>query len=91
MVDDMVSTGHTLARAAQLLREAGAARVDAAVTHALFVGEALQAMRAAGVAEIWSTDSIAHPTNRIALAPLLAESLRDEGAEHAGTPGRALR
>ncbi len=90
IVDDMASTGRTLACAAQRLREAGAARVDAAVTHALFVGDAQEAMRAAGVAEIWSTDSIAHPTNRIALAPLLAEALRDDGAVHADTPGRAL-
>lgn len=80
LVDDMTSTGRTLATAAALLLAAGARRVDAAVTHALFVDDAEQAMRASGIAEIWSTDSIEHPTNRIALAPLLAGALR----EHAG-------
>ena len=89
LVDDMASTGRTLAQAARLLREAGAARVDAAVTHALFVGDAQEVMRAAGVAEIWSTDSIAHRTNRIALAPLLAGALRDDGAVRADTQDRA--
>ena len=72
LVDDMVSTGRTLAAAAALLRDAGAAAVDAAVTHALFVDDADEVMRAGGIREVWSTDSIAHPTNRIALAPLLA-------------------
>jgi len=72
LVDDMISTGRTLAAAAVALREAGAAAVDAAVTHALFVDDAEQVIRAGGIREIWSTDSIAHPTNRIALAPLLA-------------------
>ena len=72
LVDDVVSTGRTLAAAAVALRRAGAASVDAAVTHALFVDDAEQVMRASGIREIWSTDSIAHPTNRIALAPLLA-------------------
>jgi len=80
LIDDMTSTGRTLATAATLLLAAGAARVDAAVTHALFVGDAEQAMRASGIAEIWSTDSIEHPTNRIALAPLLAGALRPASA-----------
>ena len=77
LVDDIASTGRTLAQAARVAREAGARRVDAAVTHALFAGDAQQAMRAAGVQDIWSTDSIAHPTNRIGLAELLAGGLRD--------------
>ncbi|MCJ7799603.1 MAG: ribose-phosphate diphosphokinase, partial [Polaromonas sp.] len=35
LLDDMASSGHTVARAAQLLHVAGAASVDTAVTHAL--------------------------------------------------------
>jgi len=77
LVDDVASTGRTLAQAASQARHAGARRVDAAVTHALFVGDALQAMRAAGVEDIWSSDSIAHPSNRIGLAPLLIEALHN--------------
>jgi ribose-phosphate pyrophosphokinase len=76
LVDDVASTGRTLARAAQVARAAGAARVDVAVTHPLFVGDALEALAAAGVRNIWSTDSIAHPSNRIALAPTIAAALR---------------
>jgi ribose-phosphate pyrophosphokinase len=76
IVDDMASTGRTLARCAALVLHAGAASVDVAVTHALFVGDALEQLRSAGVREVWSTDAIPHETSRIRLAPLLARALR---------------
>lgn len=79
IVDDMASTGRTIAAAAAALRAAGASSVDVAVTHALFFDDAIETMHAAGVREIWSTDAISHPTNRIALAPLLAAAVRDAG------------
>ncbi|MEW5881541.1 MAG: ribose-phosphate diphosphokinase [Pseudomonadota bacterium] len=81
LIDDVASTGRTLARAAEAARAAGAARVDVAVTHALFVGDALVTLAGAGVREVWSTDSIAHPSNRIALAPTIAAALRGLGAQ----------
>jgi len=76
LLDDVASSGHTLARAAEQLLAAGAASVDVAVTHALFAGDALQVIRQAGVGRVWSSDSIAHPSNAMALAPLLAEAIR---------------
>lgn len=75
LLDDVASTGHTLARAADLLLAAGAASVDVAVTHALFAGDALQIIKQAGVGEIWSTDCIEHPSNAVSVAPLLAAAL----------------
>ena len=76
VVDDMISTGRTLAHAARTLRSAGAARVDVAATHALFAEDAARALRAAGVGHIWTTDSVRHRTNAIRLAGLLADALR---------------
>lgn len=76
LMDDVASSGHTLARAAEALLHAGAASVDVAVTHALFAGNALAVIRAAGVGEIWSTDCIAHESNAIAMAPVLGEALK---------------
>lgn len=76
LVDDIASTGHTLARCAALALDAGAASVDVAVTHALFAGDALEVIHAAGVHRVWSTDAIPHETNRIRIAPILAEALR---------------
>lgn len=75
LMDDVASSGHTVARAAEALLDAGAASVDVAITHALFAGDALAVIQAAGVGELWSTDCIAHDSNAIAMAPVLAEAL----------------
>ena len=75
LVDDMASTARTLAQATRALLAGGAAQVSVAVTHALFVGDALEALRAAGVRAIWSTDTVLHPSNRISVAPLVAKAL----------------
>ena len=75
LLDDVASTGHTVAQAARLLQAAGAASVDVAVTHALLTAGALQMLREAGVGEIWSTDCIAHPTNAVSVAALIAQAL----------------
>ena len=45
------------------------------MVHALFDEEAASRMRAAGIDEIVSTDTLPHPTNRIHVAPLIAEAL----------------
>jgi ribose-phosphate pyrophosphokinase len=79
LLDDMASTGRTLALAAKLLWQAGAASVDVAVTHALFAGDALQVLKAAGVGEVWSTDCIPHPSNAVPMAGPLAQALRQCG------------
>jgi ribose-phosphate pyrophosphokinase len=79
LLDDVASTGHTVAQAARLLLAAGAGTVDSAVTHALLSDEALRMMRHAGVGDIWSTDSIPHPTNAVSVAHLLAQALLDLG------------
>ena len=77
LLDDMASTGHTVAQAARLLLAAGAAAVDVAVTHALFAPGAEDTLRAAGVGAVWSTDAVPHPSNVVALAPLIAGALRE--------------
>jgi ribose-phosphate pyrophosphokinase len=76
LIDDVASTGRTLAVATTQLLERGAASVDVSVTHALFVGDALAQLRAAGVRHVWSTDSVPHETNVVSVAPLLAAALR---------------
>jgi ribose-phosphate pyrophosphokinase len=77
LMDDVASSGHTLAQAAQALLAAGAASVDVAVTHALFAEGALALVKAAGVGEIWSTDCIPHASNAVSMVPALAQALRD--------------
>lgn len=76
LVDDLASTGRTLAAAARRALAAGASSVDVAVTHALFVGDAVAELHAAGIGRIWSTDSVPHASNAITVVPLLAAALR---------------
>jgi ribose-phosphate pyrophosphokinase len=79
LVDDVASTGRTLAAAARACFARGAVKVSAVVTHGLFVGDALDAVRRAGVGEAWSTDSVPHSTNAVGLADLLAAGVRGLG------------
>ena len=76
LIDDVASTGGTLAAAARLALAAGARSVDVAVTHALFVGDAVAALQSAGVGRIWSTDCVPHASNAVTVVPLLAAALR---------------
>lgn len=80
LVDDICSSGGTLIQATTQLRSAGVRDIIVCVTHALFDAAAADRIRAAGATTIVSTDSVIHPTNGIALAPLLAEALRGEAS-----------
>jgi len=78
IVDDVISTGNTLARCAELLVDADATTVDVLAVHCLADDDALAMLRRAGIGAIHSTDSVPHPTSAIALAPLLADALTSE-------------
>lgn len=78
LLDDICSSGGTLAQAALQLCEAGAVRVDVAVAHALFDDQAEARLRAAGVDRVVSSNSVPHSTNALDLASVLAEALRNE-------------
>jgi ribose-phosphate pyrophosphokinase len=77
LVDDVASTGRTLVAAARGVFERGGASVDVAVTHALFVGDAVEQLKAAGVRHVWSTDCVPHASNVVSVVPLLTRALRD--------------
>jgi ribose-phosphate pyrophosphokinase len=78
LVDDIASTGATLAAGGRALREAGVASVEALVVHAVFAAGALAALSEAGVARVASTDTIPHPSNEIGVAPCVARALAEE-------------
>ncbi|HYA72478.1 MAG TPA: ribose-phosphate pyrophosphokinase [Roseiarcus sp.] len=59
ILDDMISTGGTMTRAAAACRRNGASEVIAVATHGLFVGGAEGMMRDAAINEIWVTDCVA--------------------------------
>jgi len=80
LFDDVASTGRTLVAATRGLLQSGAASVDVAVTHGLFVDDAVAQIRAAGVRHIWSTDCVPHASNVVSVVPLLAQALQELAA-----------
>ncbi|HEY8158216.1 MAG TPA: ribose-phosphate diphosphokinase [Methylobacter sp.] len=76
IIDDMASTGRTIAKAVVLLQAAGSKDIYAVITHALFCDDAYDHILKAGVKNIWSTDSIDHPSACIKLDALLADAVK---------------
>jgi ribose-phosphate pyrophosphokinase len=58
VIDDLISTGGTLVRAARAARKAGAKRVIALVTHGLFMPGAEQALGDQAIEQLVITDSV---------------------------------
>jgi ribose-phosphate pyrophosphokinase len=84
LIDDMVDTAGTLCQAAKVLKERGAKRVVAYITHPILSGPAVERIESSDLDELVVTDTI--PLSRAALgckrirqlsvAELLAETLR---------------
>ena len=77
LVDDIVSSARTMIETVGHLRHAGLVAPVCVAVHAVFAQTAYDDLRAAGVAQIVSCDTISHPSNRIALASAIAECVRD--------------
>lgn len=75
IVDDIASSGVTLAATAQALRARGIRTIEAVVVHAIFAAGALSIIREAGIRRLFSCDTIAHRTNAISVASIIAEAL----------------
>jgi ribose-phosphate pyrophosphokinase len=84
LVDDLVDTAGTLCQAAQALKDEGAVRVIAYITHPVLSGGAVQRVEASALDELVVTDTIplaeaAKKCKRIrvlSVAELLAETMR---------------
>jgi len=86
LIDDLISSGTTLARAALACKALGATRVLAAATHGVFAGEAGEVLAGPALDELVVTDSIAplrlpprlleSKVKVIETAPLFAEAIR---------------
>ncbi|HID20371.1 MAG TPA: ribose-phosphate diphosphokinase [Methanophagales archaeon] len=75
IVDDIISTGGTIAEAASMLKVQGASDVHVACIHGLFVQNATLRMFKAGVKEIIATDTIESAFSAISIAKMVAEVL----------------
>jgi len=84
IVDDMIDTGGTLAKAAEALKEHGANRIFAYATHPVFSGNAAQNIKESVIDEIIVTDSIdlsaeiiaTGKVRQLSLSSMLSEAIR---------------
>lgn len=89
LVDDLASTGGTVAAAAAALHAAGARELSALFVHAVLAPGALERIAAAGVGRIVTTDSVPGPPDArlqvVSVAPLFARALLElcGGSRHA--------
>ncbi|MGW0431547.1 ribose-phosphate diphosphokinase [Micromonospora sp. NPDC003197] len=84
IVDDMIDTGGTICKAAEILHEAGAADVVVASTHALLSDPATERLKNSQISEVIVTNTLPLPAEKqldkitvLSIAPLLARAIRE--------------
>lgn len=82
IVDDVISTGGTIAHSAQSLKDAGTKSVTVLASHAVFAGEAVKKLSAAPIDTLTVTDTIRLPKEKlfpklhiVSVAPLIADAI----------------
>ena len=82
IVDDIISTGATIIKAAELLVERGALKVYACATHPVFAKGAIEGINDSVIETVLVTDSIPIPRDQcgakikvVSVAPLLADAI----------------
>ncbi len=74
ILDDMVSTGHTLLETARNLKRQGVNKIMFITTHGLFLNDSLEKLRNYG--KVIATNTIDNKAARIDVSRLIAENLR---------------
>lgn len=76
IIDDVISTGGTIATACKIAKKKGARKVIAVCTHALLIDNAVEKIRLAGVDDIIATDTIEGEFSKITVAHLLVREIQ---------------
>jgi len=84
LVDDMIDTGGTIAKAAEALKQNGAKGVTIAATHAIFSGKATEILSADFIDQVVVTDTLPVPDEKrfdkltvLSIAPLIAQAIHE--------------
>jgi ribose-phosphate pyrophosphokinase len=84
IVDDMIDTGGTITKAADILFESGAAEVIVAATHAVLSDPATEKLKNSRITEVVVTNTLPLPPEKrldkltvLSIAPLLARAIRE--------------
>lgn len=78
LVDDIISSGGSIVKACQVLKKNKAGKIYAMCVHALLVEDAAEKIRAEGVQEIISTNSIPSRYAKVDISPIISASLRSQ-------------
>ncbi len=73
IIDDIISTGGTMAKSIKELKFHGAKRVSVSCTHGLFAADAIKKLSTAGCDEIIATDTILSKYSKVRVAPCIAK------------------
>ncbi|PNX45543.1 MAG: ribose-phosphate diphosphokinase [Thermoplasmata archaeon M11B2D] len=76
IIDDIISTGGTMAHSIKELKRQGSKTVLVACTHGLFVGGAKEKLLSADCDEIVSTDTIETEFSKVSVAETIAQTLQ---------------
>ena len=76
LVDDMISTGGSIAKATQFLKKQKCGRVFVACTHALLVNNATKKIKSAGVSQIISTNTIPGGSAKVDVSRVISDVLK---------------
>jgi len=78
IIDDIISTGGTMALAIKELKKQGAKKVLVACTHGLFAADAIKKLSNSGCDEIISTDTIENKYSKVKTANCIAQLLESK-------------
>ena len=73
IIDDIISTGGTMAKSIKELKKHGAKKVFVSCTHGLFASNAIKKLTAAGCDDIISTDTIKSDFSKVKIASCLSQ------------------
>jgi len=75
IVDDMISTGGSIVKAAEFLKKQKSGKIYACCTHALLIGDAEKKIIKAGVTKIISTNTIPGKTSIVDVSSIIVKAL----------------
>jgi ribose-phosphate pyrophosphokinase len=76
LLDDTISTGESIVEACRFLKRYKPNKIYAMCTHAIMIGDAVRRVKAAGIEEIISTNSIPGGSAKVDLAGLISAKLK---------------
>ena len=76
VIDDIISSGGSIIKAAEVLDKKGVGRIYAMCAHALLIRDAAQKIKSAGVQDIISTNSVPGEYSKVELSPEIASALK---------------